>query len=192
MQSFHHRLSHSSVFSEIFYFLPYFEQLRLQGLSKRFYQNVVPKCLYQAKLSVHTRETIFSYSTEDDNNSLLWKFNVSEEKWKEIAPTNGPVQFANSMSGVVATDMNRVFFFGGSLNEEFSELSDQVFEWFLPHNTVNMKKPMPIALLDPGVCYDRGYIYMVCGFTNVDKFLCNKYTLRYDILKNIWVVLFTC
>jgi len=96
------------------------------------------------------------------------------------------------MSGVVATDMNRVFFFGGSLNEEFSELSDQVFEWFLPHNTVNMKKPMPIALLDPGVCYDRGYIYMVCGFTNVDKFLCNKFTLRYDILKNIWVVLYTC
>ena len=48
MQSFHHRLSHSSVFSEIFYFLPYFEQLRLQALSKRFYQKVVPKCLYKA------------------------------------------------------------------------------------------------------------------------------------------------
>jgi hypothetical protein len=124
MQSFHHRLSHSSVFSEIFEFLPYFEQLRLQGLSKRFYDKVVPKCLYQAKLSVYTRETIFSYSTEEDGNSLLWKFNVTEQKWKEIVPTNGPVEFANSMSGVVATDMNRVLFFGGSLNEGFSELSD--------------------------------------------------------------------
>jgi hypothetical protein len=50
----------------------------------------------------------------------LWKFNVAEEKWKEIVPTNAPVEFANSMSGVVATDMNRVFFFGGSLNEDFS------------------------------------------------------------------------
>lgn len=96
------------------------------------------------------------------------------------------------MSGVVATDMNRVLFFGGSLNESFSELSDQVFEWSLPHNTINLKKPMPIALLDPGVCYDRGYIYLVCGFTNVDKFLCNKYTLRYNIRTNIWVVLYMC
>lgn len=91
MQSFHHRLAQSSVFSEIFAFLPYSEQLKLQSVSKRFYEKVVPKCLYQAKLSIHTRDTIFSYSTEEDSTSLLWKFDVTTEKWKEIVPTNGPI-----------------------------------------------------------------------------------------------------
>lgn len=96
------------------------------------------------------------------------------------------------MSGVVATDMNRVFFFGGSLNDSFSELSDQVFEWFLPRDTVTLKKSMPVPVLDAGVCYDRGFIYVVCGFTDVDKFICNKYTFRYNIRTNIWVVLYQC
>lgn len=77
--SIHHRLLHSSVFSEIFDFLPYFEQLRLQTLSRRFYEKVVPRYLYQAKLSVFTRDTIFSYSTDDNKveTSLLWRFDVT-------------------------------------------------------------------------------------------------------------------
>ncbi len=69
----------------------------------------------------------------------MWRFDVTVEKWQERVPSNGPIQFANSMSGVVATDMNRVFFFGGSMNDDFSELSDQVFEWFLPRDTVTLK-----------------------------------------------------
>lgn len=77
MHNLHHRLSHSSVFCEIFAFLPYQEQIKLQSLSKRFYEKVVPRCLYLAQLSVHTRDNIFSYSTEDDNTSLLWKFDVT-------------------------------------------------------------------------------------------------------------------
>ena len=46
MHSLHHRLSHSSVFCEIFAFLPYQEQIKLQSLSKSFYEKVVPRCLY--------------------------------------------------------------------------------------------------------------------------------------------------
>ena len=80
---------------------------------------------------------------------------------------DGILKFRNSMSASV-TDMNRVYFLGGSHTEDFSVLSNLVYEWHVPSNTVTMKHPMPVALVDPGVCYTQGYIYVVCGFTNVD------------------------
>lgn len=41
------RLVHySSAFSEIFAYLPYFEQLKLQSISRHFYKKVIPRCLY--------------------------------------------------------------------------------------------------------------------------------------------------
>jgi hypothetical protein len=84
---------------------------------------------------------MFSYSTNEGNieTSLLWKYDVTEQRWKELKPSNGPVQFSNSMSCAVATDMNRVFFFGGSLNDDFSLLSDRLYEWYLPNDSVNIK-----------------------------------------------------
>lgn len=192
--SIHHRLLHSSVFSEVFTYLPYFEQICLQRVSKHFYNRLVPRYLYQAHLSVHTIDTMFSYSTGEGNieTSLLWKYDVTEQRWKELKPSNGPVQFSNSMSCAVATDMNRVFFFGGSLNDDFSLLSDRLYEWYLPNDSVNIKQRMPIALLDAGTCYDRGFIYVVSGFIDVDQFIFNKFTYRYCIRNDTWQTLDMC
>ena len=135
------RLQNSSVFCEVFQYLPYFEQVHLQQVSRLFYVKIVPKYLYTARLSAHTTNAIFSYSVgePEEQPSLLWKYDVINEKWLEIKPVfadaSGVFKFQNSMSALV-TDMNRVFFLGGSHTEDFTVLSDMIYEWHVPSHTV--------------------------------------------------------
>ena len=79
-------------------------------------------------LLLGTRAALVESLRQKKENSLLWKFDVTVEKLEKIIPSNGTIQFGNSISWLVATDMNRIFFFEGWLNHDFSELSDKVFE----------------------------------------------------------------
>jgi hypothetical protein len=104
----------------------------------------------------------------------MWRYDVTNRTWEEVKASNHGTFELNYNMRVVVTDRNRVYFLGGSIGGDMAILSDSLFEWHLPSNTVTAKADLPREVVDPGVCYLNGYIYMVGGFIDlVEAFISN-------------------
>ena len=70
---------------------------------------------------------LFSYEVEE---GLLWTFDCENVAWSKRKPvendsgTNNQVRFLHSMQMAVATQINKVFLLGGSVDENFNVISD--------------------------------------------------------------------
>ncbi|TNV85838.1 hypothetical protein FGO68_gene3466 [Halteria grandinella] len=183
----HQRLQRSSAIREILEFLEPLEMLRMQQLSSKFYDRVIPKTLNTCLLSHHTRQAIYSYSVSE--GKTLFKYSANLLKWDTIPYTHQipNLKFKYSQQ-VVLTNMNRLFMLGGAEDENFDKLSSQMLEWDLVRNHLTLRSPLPKALIDFGAVYARGLIYCMKGFLSMNNFAKNDDTYVYDVSRDVWTV----
>mmetsp|Transcript_11341 Transcript_11341/g.11363 ORF Transcript_11341/g.11363 Transcript_11341/m.11363 type:complete len:257 (+) Transcript_11341:299-1069(+) len=90
---------------------------------------------------------------------------------------------------VVITELNLVYFLGGSLDANLDILTNQVFEWNLVTNKIKMKQNMIYKAIDFGSCYLNGVIYVVGGYTYRIFHTTKDSGQAYHIKDDNWVTL---
>ena len=65
-------------------------------------------------------------------------------------------------------------------------LTDEVFEWNVTNDRIEKKAPMLVPNMDFGACYTEGYIYCAGGWANVELFLFQQKSLRYNVAEDTW------
>jgi hypothetical protein len=180
-------LLRSSALFEIFEFLGTLEKTMMQGVSKVFYDKIVPRCLQLSPLSIYTKETLFSYSV--DQGSILFKFHIPTRQWEAISQASSSpfFHFNYSMQVVVTSYSNRVFLLGGSTTPENDDPSPQVLKWDARTNELALGSPMLQPLVDFGACQAGPYIYCAGGYESIKEFTRNEDTYVYHIGGNRWL-----
>ena len=92
----------------------------------------MPSYLRFVRLGCYAIDKLFSYEVGETpacEEGRLWTFDCEKVTWSKRQPVvndeiNKEVRFLHSMQIAVATQINKVFLLGGSVDENFNEISD--------------------------------------------------------------------